>query len=291
MSTYRAHKESSPRTSSIGRPLSSTCVSPAVRGLRRRAGRSRNAACGTFPIVNARLFWCNVTPSPAELAALIRSHPGLRGKAAIGLVREVLGPTDWLTGPGDDAAAVADCGGRTILAGGEALWPPFVATDPFGAGVAAVLANVNDLAAMGAHPKAILDTVIADAGVAREVLAGIAYAARLYGVRVSGGHLTVREGHPAVSAFGVGEASAVLSTQHVAPGLELLFACCLDGTMRADFPFFASLEERGDRLAGDVLTLAATAEAGDAGAAKDVSMAGLVGSLGMLLESRGAGAM
>lgn len=228
--------------------------------------------------------------SPTDLAALVRSHPGLRGKAAIGLVREVLGPTDWLTGPGDDAAVVADCGGRTILAGGEALWPPLVAADPFGAGVAAVLTNVNDLAAMGARPKVILDTVIADASVAREVLGGIAYAARLYDVRVAGGHLTVRDGQPAVSAFGVGEAIAVLSTQHVAPGLDLMLACCLEGTMRADFPFFTSLEERGDRLAGDVLTLAATAEAGEAVAAKDVSMAGLVGSLAMLLESRAAGA-
>jgi hypothetical protein len=231
-----------------------------------------------------------VALSPTDLAALVRSHPGLRGKAAIGLVREVLGPTDWLTGPGDDAAVVADCGGRTILAGGEAVWPPLVAADPFGAGVAAVLTNVNDLAAMGARPKVILDTVIADASVAREVLGGIAYAARLYDVRVAGGHLTVRDGQPAVSAFGVGEAIAVLSTQHVAPGLDLLLACCLEGTMRADFPFFTSLEERGDRLAGDVLTLAATAEAGEAVAAKDVSMAGLVGSLAMLLESRGAGA-
>lgn len=231
-----------------------------------------------------------MTLSPTDLAALVRSHPGLRGKAAIGLVREVLGPTDWLTGPGDDAAVVADCGGRTILAGGEALWPPLVAADPFGAGVAAVLTNVNDLAAMGARPKVILDTVIADASVAREVLGGIAYAARLYDVRVAGGHLTVRDGQPAVSAFGVGEAIAVLSTQHVAPGLDLMLACCLEGTMRADFPFFTSLEERGDRLAGDVLTLAATAEAGEAVAAKDVSMAGLVGSLAMLLESRGAGA-
>src|SRR4029453_1229447 len=199
---------SSARTSSIGRPLSSTWVSPAVRGLRLRAGRARNAACGTFPIVNARLFWCNVTLSSTNLAALVRSHPGLRGKAAIGLVREVLGPTDWLTGPGDDAAVVAECGGRTILAGGEALWPPLVAADPFGAGVAAVLANVNDLAAMGSRPRAILDTVVADASVAREVLGGIAYAARLYAVRVAGGQLTVRDGQPAVSAFGVGEAIA-----------------------------------------------------------------------------------
>src|SRR5215207_8095517 len=128
------------------------------------------------------------------------------------------------------------------MAGGEALWPPFVAADPFGAGVAAVLANVNDLAAMGARPTAILDTIVADGDVARAVLEGIAHAARLYDVRVAGGHLTVRDGLPAVAAFGIGEASAVLSARRVEPGLVLLLACCLDGAMRADFPFFASFE-------------------------------------------------
>jgi uncharacterized protein len=226
----------------------------------------------------------------ADLVAAVRSHPGLTGKAAIGLVHDVLGPTDGLAGPGDDAAAVAQSGGRTILAGGEALWPPFVAADPFGAGVAAVLANVNDLAAMGARPLAILDTIIADEDVARAVLEGIAHAARLYDVRVAGGHLTVRDGPPAVAAFGIGEASAVLSARQVEPGLALMLACCLDGTMRADFPFFASFQQRGERFAGDIRLLAEAAEAGDVVAAKDVSMAGLVGSLGMLLEWRRTGA-
>ena len=228
----------------------------------------------------------------ADLVAAVRSHPGLTGKAAIGrLVRDVLGPSDWLAGPGDDAAAVADCGTRTILAGGEALFPPFVAADPFGAGVASVLANVNDLAAMGAQPSAILDTIVAEEDVARAALEGIAHAARLYNVRVAGGHLTVRGGPPALAAFGIGEASVVLSVRRVEPGLVLLLACCLDGTMRADFPFFASFEQRGERLAGDIRLLAAAAEAGELVAAKDVSMAGLVGSLGMLLEWRRAGAV
>jgi hypothetical protein len=226
----------------------------------------------------------------ADLVAAVRAHPGLTGKAAIGLVRDVLGPTDWLAGPGDDAAVVAESGGQTILAGGEALWPPFVAADPFGAGVAAVLANVNDLAAMGARPRAILDTIVADEDIARAVLEGIAHAARLYDVRVAGGHLTVRDGLPAVAAFGIGESSAVLSARQVEPGLALLLACSLDGTMRADFPFFASFEQRGERLAGDIRLLAEAAEAGDVVAAKDVSMAGLVGSLGMLLEWKRAGA-
>ena len=39
--------------------------------------------------------------------------------------------------------------------------PPSWPRDPYGAGVAAVLANVNDLAAMGAVPLAIVDTVVA----------------------------------------------------------------------------------------------------------------------------------
>ena len=54
--------------------------------------------------------------------------------------------------------------------------------------------------------------------------------------------------------------------------------------MRPDFPFFPSFDERGEQLAGDVRLLAEGAAAGWAVAAKDVSMAGLIGSLAMLLE-------
>lgn len=227
-----------------------------------------------------------------DLAAAIRAHPGLTGKAAIRLITDVFGPTDWLAGPGDDAAVVAQASGVTVLAGGEALWPPFVAADPYGAGIAAVLTNVNDLAAMGARPSAILDTVAATEPVARAFLEGVRYAARLYDVRVAGGHLTIHEGPPSASAFGIGIANSagVLSARNVEPGQELLLACCLDGKMRQDFPFFASFEQRGEAMAADVRLLADAAEAGDVVAAKDVSMAGLVGSLGMLLEWRRAGA-
>jgi len=54
--------------------------------------------------------------------------------------------------------------------------------------------------------------------------------------------------------------------------------------MRPDFPFFGSFDARGTQLAGDVRTMAAVAATGAAVAAKDVSMAGILGSLGMLLE-------
>ena len=220
-----------------------------------------------------------------EIVAAVRAHPGLRAKAPIAVVADVLGATDWEGGPGDDGAALA-AGDETVVVGGEALLPAFVASDPFAAGVAAMLTNVNDLAAMGAEPLGLVDTIVASEAVARRALEGLRHASQLYRVPVVGGHLTIHDGPPALSAFGVGRApgGAVLSVRRSAPGQRLILAGCTDGVMRPDFPFFGSFDARGGELAGDVRLPAALAASGAAVAAKDVSMAGILGSLGMLLE-------
>lgn len=227
-----------------------------------------------------------------ELAGYLRSHPALRAKSEIKLVSDVLGSGNWIHGPGDDGAVVAarprigqdGPGEDQVIACGEALLPAFVASDPYGAGVAAVLANVNDLAAMGAIPLAIVDTIVGSPELARAALQGMKAACGWYDVELAGGHLTVHDGAPALSAFGVGRAAAVLSTTNVAVGQSLIVAACTAGAMRTDFPFFRSFDERGTRLADDVRVLASVAASGACVAAKDVSMAGLVGSLAMLLE-------
>ncbi len=224
-----------------------------------------------------------------EVVAAVRSGAGLRNKSAIGLVTEVLGPTDWVTGPGDDAAAV-DALGAKVIACGEALLPAFVRSDPYGAGIAAVLTNVNDVAATGGVTLGIVDTIVGPLEIAREALTGMRHAAELYDVPILGGHLTPYDGPPSISAFAVGTTHNVLSVTRVRPGQSLLFACALGGEMRTDFPFYRAFEQRGRRCAGDVRVLAEVASSGVCVAAKDVSMAGLVGSLAMLLECTGLGA-
>jgi selenophosphate synthetase-related protein len=219
----------------------------------------------------------------SALAGVVRSHPGVIAKSAIGVVSEVFPGTDWLAGPGDDGAVVTEAG-MSLVVGGEAILPSFVATDPYGAGIAAVTTNLNDLAAMGAWPLALVDTVTGPRPVIQRVLEGMRWASGLYQVPVVGGHLTVTDGPPGLSAFGLGRAGRPLSARSAEPGQSLVVGCCVDGRMRADFPFFPSFDERGGRLAGDVRLLAEGASAGWVAAAKDVSMAGLVGSLAMLLE-------
>ncbi|SRR5579875_239171 len=218
----------------------------------------------------------------------VRGAPALQAKRALRLITGVLGASDWVHGPGDDTA-VLPLGDDYLLVAGEAIYPPFVERDPLGAGVAAVLANVNDVAAMGGRPLAIVDTLVGPEVVAHEALEGVRRASELYGVPVVGGHLTIRDAAPALSAFILGRASRLLSVRHAAPGQALLLACCLEGRMRDDFPFFSSLEARGRHLAGDVRLLAEVAERGLCRAARDVSMAGLLGSLAMLLEANRLG--
>lgn len=222
----------------------------------------------------------STSESLAEIAAACLANPGLAAKAEIALVGEVLGDTDWQGGPGDDGAVV----GEGIIACGEALFPPFVAADPHGAGFAAVLANVNDVAAMGGVPLGIVDTVVASEPLARKAFAGMREAAELYDVPIVGGHFTLHEGEPSISAFAVGTSAAPLSVTRAASGQSLVVAAALDGRMREDFPFFPAFESRGRRSAGDIRLLGSLAEAGIVVAAKDISMAGLVGSLAMLLE-------
>src|ERR1700730_17641033 len=119
---------------------------------------------------------------PADLTALIhrvRTHPGVAAKAEIGLVSDVFGDSDWLAGPRADGAVVPSAG-TSLVVGGEAILPSFVAADPYGAGIAAVLTNVNDLAAMGAWPLALVDTVTGPRPVTKQVREGIRWGGRAY---------------------------------------------------------------------------------------------------------------
>jgi uncharacterized protein len=226
----------------------------------------------------------------AELAEVLRSSPGWRAKADIAVVRNVFGGNDWLRGPGDDGAAVR-VGSEEVIACGEAILPPFVERDPYGAGAAAVLTNVNDVAAMGAVPLAIVDTVVGPHDTCRAVLDGMHFASSLYDVPVVGGHLTSSADRVALSAFALGRCPGrPLSALRVRPGQALALVVCLDGKMRSDFPFFPSFDERGPRLAGDVRLFAELAADGVVEAAKDVSMAGIFGSIAMLLEPTRCGA-
>lgn len=222
-----------------------------------------------------------------SLAAAVRAHPGLRGKRDLEAVARTLG------GDGDDAAVIAtdDPAGHLVLAA-EAIAPAFVAADPRAAGIAGVVTCLNDLAATGARPLALLDCLVAGSSAAAEaVLDGLRIGAAIYGVPVVGGHTTVEDTiAPALSTFALGRARAPLRAAGTRTGDALCLAVCLEGELihGAAGPFFSHLRgPRRERAGADLALLADAAEAGEAWGGRDVSQPGVAGSLVQLCESAG----
>ncbi|MFF2128975.1 MSMEG_0567/sll0787 family protein [Streptomyces olivochromogenes] len=215
-------------------------------------------------------------------------------KAPLGpLVGPLLGP---LPGPllqaprgylGDDGAPVP---GTDVIAACDAIVPSMVERDPEWAGWCSVLVNVNDLAAMGAAPVGLLDAVGAkDAAHARRILAGLGRAARAYDVPVLGGHTQL--GVPAaLSVTALGRTGHPVPGGGGRPGHAVRLTADLGGGWRAGHrgrQWDSSTHRRTDELRAMTAAVAAARPA----AAKDVSMAGIAGTLGMLAEASGCGAV
>ncbi|MBD8905963.1 sll0787 family AIR synthase-like protein [Methylorubrum zatmanii] len=187
---------------------------------------------------------------------------------------------------GDDCAAIPDGDGHLLLAI-EGFLDGFVADDPYFAGYCGIMVNLSDVAAMGGRPLAVVDALWSrDAAAADPILAGLSDAAALYGVPVVGGHTNTRAAAGNLAVAVLGRASGRLLTSFdAAPGDDLVAAIDLRGRFRDPHPYWdASTGTPGERLRGDLALLPGLAEDGLCAAAKDISMAGVIGTALMLLE-------
>lgn len=232
----------------------------------------------------------------ADLAALaqgLRDSRGVAHKRDIAAVVSTLGIADpqAVIAVGDDCAAIPDGDGYLLLAI-EGFLNEFVSAEPYFAGWCGVMVNASDIYAMGGRPLAVVDALWSDgAERGKPVLEGLAAAARTYGVPVVGGHSNARCDREQFSVAILGRAQKLLSSFDARPGDVLLAVTDLRGRYREHFSNWdASSGGDAQRLRGDLELLPQIAEAGLCRAAKDISQAGLLGTLLMLLECSGIGA-
>jgi len=237
-----------------------------------------------------------------DLTALLdtlRATPAMLSKQAIQQPADAMGDaTRSLTReqlyalPGDDTAAIA-CGDHFQLLAIEGMLPGFVQAAPWFAGWSAVMANVSDITAMGGRATAVVNAYWHhEQDAAKQLLAGIRAACDAYGLLLAGGHTSLAAGNPTALAVAItGIAHKLLSTLHVAPGQVLAMAVDLEGDWHADSTYWKAFEGvPAARLRSKLEVLPRLAEAELLHAAKDISNAGVLGSLLMLLETTGCGA-
>jgi AIR synthase-related protein len=163
---------------------------------------------------------------------------------------------------------------------------------PWFAGYCGVMVNVSDIYAMGGRPTAVVDALWSTGmNPADDVLRGLAEAAVRYGVPIVGGHSNNRSERPQLAVAILGHARRLLTSFDAKPGDLLVMAADLRGAYEEPFPYWnASTRAPAARLRADLELLPAIAEDGLCCAAKDISMAGAVGTAMMLLECSGVGA-
>jgi uncharacterized protein len=237
-----------------------------------------------------------------ECVALLSRSAAFRSKRDIARVASRLdaapaaavhwGPTDERIFIGDDTAAIPDGSGYLLVAA-EGILPALLDRDPYFAGWCSVMVNVTDVAAMGGYPLAVLDVYFhAGTSDVEAVVRGIREACATYGVPLVGGHTTRSELGPHALAVSIlGRADRLLTSFDAQSGDDVLVAADLRGHYHGDFPFWNATAGRTPAELRDALALfGPLAASGDVRACKDVSNAGVAGTLLMLLEASGAGA-
>jgi len=237
----------------------------------------------------------------AALNQRLQSAYGLAAKRDVQLASRHFEPCPLLPGlpgsprcsvpNGDDTAALPDETGHLLLAA-EGMLPGFVAQDPWFAGFCSIMVNVSDVTSMGGTPIAAVDVLFAgDNADNPRILEGMRAASDAYGVPIVGGHTGRTPDQAIVCVAILGRARHLITSFDARPGDDLLLAVDLRGSYRGrGNNFNAATCATSARLRSQHALLPELREAGLVHAGKDISMAGIPGTLAMLCESSGCGA-
>jgi AIR synthase-related protein len=200
-----------------------------------------------------------------------------------GLLGDLLAHDRWR---GDDGVPVP---GSEIIAATDAITPSMVERDPEWAGWCGMLVTAHDLAAMGAEPIGALDALgAADVAHAARIIDGLRAGADVFELPILGGHTQL--GVPAaLSVTGLGRAPQPIAAGGGRPGDALTLTTDLEGGWRPGYRG-RQWDSTSWRTRDELRPMLAAVRDARPHAAKDVSMAGIVGTAGMLAEASGCGA-
>ncbi|MEO0352313.1 MAG: sll0787 family AIR synthase-like protein [Cyanobacteria bacterium P01_A01_bin.15] len=193
---------------------------------------------------------------------------------------------------GDDCAAIPD-GDSYLLLAAEGLWPQLVTQDPWFAGWCAIMVNVSDIAAMGGTPIAVVDTLWSQSVTASAPLwQGMHAAAQAYDVPIVGGHTNCHSPYDGLAVAILGRAQRLITSFDAQPSDDLVMVVNMAGSYYGDYPFWnAATTAEPALLRQHIGLLPQLAALGLCNAGKDISMGGIAGTLLMLTEASGCGAV
>ena len=234
--------------------------------------------------------------STEQIAQVVREYAGVTRKRAIGEIIQSLRieSDNVIVSFGEDAALIKNNEEGLLLAA-DGIWSMLMEADPYWAGFCSVLVNVHDIAAMGGTPLAMVDILsVQNENICHDVLRGMADASRKFGVPVVGGHLHPDSQFSAVDVaiLGTVKPDEAIFSHTAKEGDRIIAAFDLDGRVHPSCALnwdTATLRDT-ETLRSQIRIMKTLGERHLVTSGKDISNPGVIGTLGMLLETSKKGA-
>lgn len=233
------------------------------------------------------------------LANYLRDFEGVKRKSAIGPLVQSFNEgnenSNVLASFGEDAAVI-DNGNDLLLMAADGIWSKLMVSDPRWSGYCAVLVNIHDIAAMGGKPIAMVDVFsVSDKSTLELVSKGMSEAMRKFNVPIVGGHL-----HPDtqynsldIAIIGTVKRGCVIYSSTAEVGDDIIMAVDLDGRVHpsSELNWDSTSHKDPETLQKQIDSMRVLGESHLINSGKDISNPGLIGTIGMLLEVSGKGAV
>ncbi len=235
----------------------------------------------------------------AKIVNRVQNYEGLLRKQPIENVFDKLvlhgqsGPQ--LPNFGDDAAVIPWKDGFLLLAA-DGMMTRLLINEPYAAGKASVMVTVNDIYSMGGRPLAMVNVLASgDEEHRSRVIEGIRKGCEKLKVPMVGGHLhpDAPESSPSLAVAILGYANKLLRSHLAEERDNIILAVDLKGDKgcRSVVSWDANSGKTPEELLHRLEALPLIAERELAKAAKDVSNAGILGTLSIMMENSGKGAI
>ncbi|NYT05002.1 MAG: methanogenesis marker 2 protein [Methanomicrobiales archaeon] len=231
------------------------------------------------------------------IAKAVREYAGVTRKSAIGrIIKGLRIDAPFVVASFGEDAAVIQNNDEGLLLAADGIWSKLMEADPYWAGYCSVLVNIHDIAAMGGRPLAMVDVLsVASEQICHDVSRGMLDASRQFGVPIVGGHL-----HPDtpynvidVAILGIVRMDAAIYSHTAREGDRVVAAIDLDGRVHPSciLNWDSVTMKSAEVVRKQIGVLEGLGRDRLVTAGKDISNPGVIGTLGMLLEMSGKGAV
>ncbi len=225
----------------------------------------------------------------------VRNYIGLTRKNPIKPVVEQLSHSHQygknLPNWGDDAAVIP-YGDTYLLFATDGMMTDLLINEPYAAGKASIMVTVNDIYSMGGRPLGLVNVLASGDEYQRAmIVSGIEKGCHKLQVPMLGGHLhpDAPVTHPSLSVAILGSATKLIRSHLAEPGDHLILAVDLNGERgcKSVVSWDANSGKTPEDLHFRLETLPMIAENELSCAGKDISNAGILGTISIFLENSG----